>query len=253
MIGITGIRGAGKTREAVAELYEYFLLNDDCIFLTNTPLYFPPHPTSGKSAIVYRWRKIEELMAFCYFAMEWGDEVLNRKWFIFMDEASVQINARDWKNIDPALSAFMFQSRHVGVEIIFTTQNPAMVDSNFRRLVEVWKCVKKVKIGPFDTPFSVIIEKELDPSSGADREILSKRYRFFVRKYWKMYKTDGKDSVIGLEGRTEYEQYFSVYPAFLAFLNSVVPASVRNLPVELPSAPPEEREAGEGLKRFLKS
>lgn len=228
MIGITGIRGAGKTREAVIELYEDFCAKDDCVFLTNTPLYFPPHPVSGKSAIVYRWRKIDELLAFCYFAMAFGDDVLKKKWFILMDEASVQINARDWANLPPDLAAFMFQSRHVGVEILFTTQDVAMVDKNFRALVETWKVCRKVKIGPFYTPFTVI--REYMNAGGALGEEVGSRHRFFgLKKYHKMYKTDGLDSIIGIEGRQEYEQFFKPYPGFLAFLNKLVPESMRQM------------------------
>ncbi len=201
MIGYYGFRGAGKTLNAIADLYEQFIRNDKIFIISNTPLYFPPHPKTGNKLRWQRWYDLDELTAFFYYAMKHGDAILEQQTVILIDEASVVLNARFWKNIDPALGAFMFQSRHINVEMVFTTQHPSMVDANLRKITESWYHVEKLKLfGLISTRFSTIKEQELTPE-GTVIDEHGTRHRLNVKKFWKMYRTDGTDSIVGL-GRT---------------------------------------------------
>ncbi len=202
MIGYTGFRGAGKTLNAVADLHQQFEWFPDSVFMTNTPLFFPPHSKTGQKPIVIRWGDIETIVGFFKFAMEYGDKMLVRKWFVFIDEASVILNARFWKDLDPAFGAFMFQSRHINVDIWFTTQHPSMVDGQLRKLVEIWREIKKIKILIFHTKWCRIREVALTPE-GTEIEEFSRTSRYRVKKYHHMYRTTGADSIVGLSKNLE--------------------------------------------------
>lgn len=198
MIGYWGYRGAGKTLNAVADLYERFNWDPNILILSNTPLFFPKHKKTGGELEWIRWWDMDEVVAYFQECMKYGDEVMKRPTYVLIDEASVTMNARFWKECDPAMLAFMFQSRHINVEIVFTTQHPSMVDANLRRITETWQHCEKMRfLGLFPTKWMSITEQELTPEGGIVEEHHTRR-RFFVKRYWPMYRTDGVDSLVGV-------------------------------------------------------
>lgn len=222
MQGWYGYRGAGKTLSVVAELWQQFQWNDELIVLSNTPLNLPKHPKSGKSLKWFFWKDIEDVVTFFNFAMEYGDKMMSRRWIVFIDEASVILNARFWKDTDPALAAFMFQSRHVNVEIFFTTQHPSMVEPNLRKITETWvKCEKLILLNLIPTPFIMRTDQELTPDGQVVQE-----YRhdlvLRVRKYWPMYNTTGKDSMVGLGRSLQLASGAKPNAELYDFLKSIV-------------------------------
>jgi len=69
---------------------------------------------------------------------------------VYIDEAHLYFNARDWSQCDRQLLNFLSQARHVGVDVTFVTQHESNIDKQFLRLAaEIWRFRDMRNFKPF--------------------------------------------------------------------------------------------------------
>lgn len=184
MVGYYGYRGSGKTLNLVADIYKVFIKNPDIIVITNTPLFFPPHPKTQTNLKQYQWTTIEELRHFFEFAMSEGNLVLNKPTIVIIDEANLVLPSRLFSKLPAFFLTFLAESRKLNTEIYFTTQHPARVERILKELTETWIHCQKI---PF-FGWTKKIEEELSPDGDLIEEF-GVSLRFFHKKYYSMYNT----------------------------------------------------------------
>lgn len=97
---------------------------------------------------------------------------------VVIDEISVWMGSRDWGKLPLEVGDFLAQSRKDGVDLLYTAQAFAGVDTIVRRLTAtVYHCER---LGP------LVIETARDPHSG---ENLGKRYHLLSKKVFRHYNT----------------------------------------------------------------
>lgn len=193
-----GPRGSGKTLHVVKAIGDAFELMPDTLrVFSNTPLMLPKHSKTGQELIYHRYYDLDELVNLFQHCLVYGDEFLNYRTIILIDEASVIVNGRNWKDIPTEITAFMCQSRHINVDIWYTTQSVEMVEPNFRRLTDVYFKCEHIKLFRFfTTPWLKTTLQFLEGNRLINTQVCG--YDFFVKKYYGTYKTRGLDSMIGL-------------------------------------------------------
>jgi len=185
MIGFHGQRGYGKTLNMTHFIWKQFKRDPNIIVISNTPLFFPPHPKTGKVLDSYLYRTVQELKDLFLFAIAEGNRMLQRFVYVVIDEASVAMPSRFFAKIDPFMLSFMAQSRKCNVEMVYTTQHPSRVDLVLRELTEVWYHCEPL----FFHRFFRRTEQDLDPKSYAVLAELGKSYLFFPKKVYDKYDT----------------------------------------------------------------
>jgi len=185
MIGYYGYRGSGKTLSMIQNLWREFKRDPDICVITNTPLFFPPHPKTGQTLLQHLFYTVDELQEFFLFAVSEKDRLLSRMTFVVIDEASVAMPSRFFSKIDPFVLPFLAESRKMNVEIFFTTQHPSRVDVILRELTETWYQCSPV-IGFL--PWIRREEQDLSPN-GEIVQSFKVDFLIFVKKYWPMYDT----------------------------------------------------------------
>ena len=136
-----GLFGKGKTLSAVARVVDYYnRYNDVTIFdlgrmkfvkqkvhiLSNVDLIVPFEPLVSLEQIVWITEKYKQFDI---------DNNIRTVHLCLIDEASVQLNSRDWKkNIDALFLNTVLTCRHHYIEIILTAQRFNHLDSLLRQV-----------------------------------------------------------------------------------------------------------------------
>lgn len=157
----TGTPGSGKSYHCTKMIYEYLKKGKNVI--SNFPIIVPEDIT-GFFVLIEKDSdlSIEFLYNFAKANHSKGDENLT---LIVIDEAQLRFNSRDWANKDRAgWNSFFSVHRHLGYEIVLSTQNADFIDKQMRVLVECeykHKNLKKTKLGllfPFMPTWFMIVQ-----------------------------------------------------------------------------------------------
>jgi len=131
----TGRNGAGKSLEAVRALFWCWLTGSQ--IYSNIPLFFTKADRKNGTPTTERISYYEDLTELI--SAEYG--------VIFMDEAQVLCDCRQWESLPPEFRWKLQQHRKHRLDFYGTTQNIKRVDISLRELVQDWThCVRLIKI-----------------------------------------------------------------------------------------------------------
>jgi hypothetical protein len=131
MIAFCGYPGTGKTINMTHFLKKQW--DRGAVVVTNYECKFADY-------VAPDFREFIQFLETLYsIAVEKNAPVFSVPCYIGLDEASVMLNARNFKNFPEVLIDFIPQMRKVGVNICYTTQSPYYTDVNLRRLTDEWR------------------------------------------------------------------------------------------------------------------
>lgn len=156
---ITGTLGGGKTAFAVEKIYDH--LKSGGFVYTNIEVY--PDEVEKRLAVEGLVFDRSRLVILLGDAREYSSQVsrgtTKKLVMLVVDEAGLDLNARDWAKTDKKFIAFNTMARKLDIHLIYISQDASDVDKQIRRKAElVWVCrnLKKQKIWgviPFPLPF----------------------------------------------------------------------------------------------------
>jgi hypothetical protein len=115
--------------------------------------------------------ELRELMELC----RWGGRGL----VLLIDEVGIIMPARFWQSFPIDLMFVLSQSRKLGVDMVYTSQDVEQVDAFLRRLTQ-W-----------------VFKLRCYPAPSITRRERGKRPLFFVREQWRPSSIDKKDKRLG--------------------------------------------------------
>ena len=152
---ITGQPGAGKSMYAVKLVVDE-LLSSDRDIITNLALF----KLRIYKYIVDKFNK--EIDINRIIQIENPGEFLKyrkKESLIILDECQTAFNARAWKETSKEVIDYLSQHRKLGDDVVLITQDPGLMDKQFRLLVQnsfYLKNLKYVNLGIFNLPKKII-------------------------------------------------------------------------------------------------
>ena len=146
---VSGTLGGGKTSKAVEVLYDHLWRGGWAY--TNIEMY--PEAIAARMAEGGRVFEPERLVHLTGDARKFHEQVKRGtdtcNVMVVIDEAGLEINARDWKDTDKLQLAFNTMARKLNIHLVYISQDVNDVDKQLRRKAEiVWVCrnMKKLRI-----------------------------------------------------------------------------------------------------------
>jgi len=152
---ITGQPGAGKSMYAVKLVVDE-LLSSDRDIITNLAIYKLRiykycFDKFGKEIDINRIILIENPGDFLKFR--------KKESLVVLDECQTAFNARSWKETSKEVIDYLSQHRKLGDDVILITQDPGLIDKQFRLLVQnsfFLKNLKYLNLGIFNLPKKIV-------------------------------------------------------------------------------------------------
>jgi len=152
---ITGQPGAGKSMYAVKLVVDE-LLSSDRDIITNLAIYKLRiykyvFDKFGKEIDINRLIQIENPGEFLKYR--------KKESLIILDECQTAFNARAWKETSKEVIDYLSQHRKLGDDVVLITQDPGLMDKQFRLLVQnsfYLKNLKYLNLGIFNLPKKII-------------------------------------------------------------------------------------------------
>lgn len=137
----TGTPGSGKSAHMAMIIYYALKLKRPVLanFEINTEQFERPDKFVYIPNEVLSPRAIEEYARFYFSSHEFGEGKIK----LFIDEAQICFNSRDWKNNSEWIR-FFTQHRKLGVDVYLVAQFHEMIDKQIRTLVEYEVSHRKV-------------------------------------------------------------------------------------------------------------
>lgn len=169
---IVGKPGTGKTYSLVRRAL-YFIKRGRNVY-SNFYMDFSRYYPNGKEPIswghVYYWKNVRDLMA-----IKSGE--------IFIDEAQIYLNSRDWKSLPSELMYKLQQHRKQGLNIWGAVQNVKRIDTVCRELVNSIFELRRVSYLFVQQEFDI---EDIDKTK---RHCYSRKFFLFDKKLASCYDT----------------------------------------------------------------
>jgi hypothetical protein len=146
---ITGKLGGGKSYKATRDIWRHIVQGRDVYanWSINFDDYFHHRTTGWRGVLWLIWIKVtfaNEKFGKVYYWDTLDQLYTLRNGEVYMDEAHMSVNARDFSSLPPKFRTKLTQSRKYGLNLYFITQHSAQIDVSIRRLSNAMQKVRNI-------------------------------------------------------------------------------------------------------------